>query len=77
MASDLPGVRTIVQNTGMGLIAERKNEDDLAKKILEVLENRDKYVKEREEILKLYSTDVLVGKYRELFDKIVGGKKVD
>ena len=61
----------------MGLIAERKNEDDLAKKILEVLENRDKYVKEREEILKLYSTDVLVGKYRKLFDKIVGGKKVD
>lgn len=77
VASDLPGVRTIVQNTGMGLIAERKNEDDLAKKILEVLENRDKYVKESEEILKLYSTDVLVGKYRKLFDKIVGGKKVD
>lgn len=74
VASNLPGVRTIIQNTGMGLISEKKNADDLAEKILEVLENREKYVKGREKILELYSADVLVGKYKELFGNIIGGK---
>lgn len=73
VASNLPGVRTIVQNTGMGLIANVKDEEDLANKILCVLENREKYIKPREEILSKYSTEVLVSKYSNLFKELVGG----
>lgn len=70
VASNLPGVRTIVNNTKMGLIANVKDEKDLAEKILCVLENRDKYVKPRDEILNKYSTDVLISKYYNLFEDI-------
>ena len=73
VASDLPGVRTIVQNTGMGLIAKVKDEKDLANKILEILNNRDKYVKSREAILDKYSTEVLISKYKDLFNDTIRG----
>ena len=72
VSSDLPGVRTIVSNTGMGLVSKRGDEKDLADKIFEVMKDRKKYIKPREEILKLYSTKVLVGKYIELFNKMKG-----
>ena len=76
VASNLPGVRTIVQNTNMGLIAEVKDENDLAKKIIEVMQNREKYIKSREEILNKYSTEIIVSKYYNLFKKItIRGEK--
>ena len=70
VASDLPGVRTIVQNTKMGLIASSGDEQDLASKIIEVMKNRNKYVKSKKEIMNLYSNDVLVQKYLDLFGEI-------
>ena len=73
VASDLPGVRTIVKNTKMGLIAKRKDEKDLAKKLIEVLKNRDKYVVSNKEIDKKYSNDVVsnlyIGEYKKLNEK--------
>lgn len=54
VASDLPGVRTIVQNTGMGEIAKRNDAKDLADKIDKVLDSPEKYIKSREEIESKY-----------------------
>ena len=71
VASNLPGVRTIVKNTKMGLIAKVKDEKDLSQKILNVMNNRDKYIKSREEILSKYSTEILISKYYDLFKEIV------
>jgi len=48
VSSDLYGVRTIVQNTGMGLVHENGNEKDLARCILKILNNPQKYIKKRE-----------------------------
>lgn len=70
VASDLPGVRTIVQNTKMGLICKRKDENDLADKIIEILNNRDKYIIPKKELLKIYSNKVLVDKYKKLYMQI-------
>ena len=70
VASDLPGVRTIVTNTKMGLIAKSKDEKDLAEKIIEVLKNRDKYIVPVEKIKEMYSNDVLIEKYKKLFGEI-------
>lgn len=75
VASNLPGVRTIVQKTKMGLIAEVRDEQDLAEKIIEVIDNRKKYVKPREEILNKFSTEIMVSKYYELFRRITRGEK--
>ena len=69
VASDLPGVRTIVKNTKMGLIAKRKDERDLANKLIKVLNNREKYIVKKEAIDKKYSNDIVsnlyIGVYKE------------
>lgn len=70
VASDLPGVRTIVENTKMGLIAKSKDERDLAEKLIMVIKNREKYVRPKNEIMKIYSNDVLVKKYMDLFGEL-------
>ncbi|MGM9850106.1 MAG: glycosyltransferase family 4 protein [Bacilli bacterium] len=76
VASDLPGVRTIVQNTKMGLISKISDEKDLAKKIIQVLKNRNKYVVKRDKLLKIYSNDVLVKKYKKLYEEICNEKNI-
>lgn len=70
VASNLPGVRTIVNNTGMGLIAEVGDYKDLAKKIIEVLRNRKEYIKDKEDVKALYSNDALTKRYERLFNEI-------
>lgn len=70
VASDLPGVRTIIENTKMGLIAKSRDEKDLADKIIKVIKNRDKYIIPKKDIMKIYSNDILVKKYSDLFGEL-------
>lgn len=67
VASDLYGVRTIVQNTGMGEIAKRSDASDLAEKILKVLNNKETYVKDQKYICDMYGTEACVDKYLKVF----------
>lgn len=67
VATDLYGVRTIVQKTGMGIVVKKKDADALARGIIEVLENKEKYIKSREHIRKLYGTDICVSAYENTF----------
>jgi glycosyltransferase involved in cell wall biosynthesis len=53
VASDLPGVRTVVQKTGMGLLCRKGNAEDLAEAILQILENPQIYIKTKEQIKNL------------------------
>ena len=71
VSSDLYGVRTIVQNTGMGLIHERGNANQLAECILKILEDPSKYTKTREEILKIYNTKKCALGYETYFDEAI------
>lgn len=71
VTTDLYGVRTIVQKTGMGVVVKKKDADALAKGILEVLENPEKYSKPREDIRKIYGTDICVSVYEQCFYDIV------
>lgn len=57
VASDLYGVRTIVQRTGMGQVVKKKDANDLAKGLLEVLDHPENYIKSREEILEHYGIE--------------------
>ena len=65
VASDLYGVRTIVRNTGAGLIHHAGDVDELAACIVKVLRNRDAYAKSLEEIEKEYSNELWFYKYKE------------
>lgn len=71
VASDLPGVRTIVQNTGMGEIAKRNNAKDLAEKIALVLESPQKYIKSKKEIEKLYGMQHVYNIYMNAYQNKV------
>lgn len=71
VATDLYGVRTIIQKTGMGVVVKKKDAHDLAKGILEVLSHPKKYIKPREYIRKMYGTDICVSIYEECFYDIV------
>lgn len=67
VASDLYGVRTIVERTGMGLVSRAGDPEHLAECIREVLENRERFVKEPSEISSVFSTAAFV---RSIYDCI-------
>lgn len=71
VASDLYGVRTIVSNTGMGLVHKKGDAEDLARCIIEVLEKRDSFVKDRKTVHDLYSTDRCADDYEACFDAVI------
>lgn len=67
VASDLYGVRTVVQKTGMGLVAKAKDAEDLRRCIEIVIDHRDTFVKSRSYIESLYNTSLVIGRYRKIF----------
>lgn len=70
VSSDLYGVRTIVQNTGMGELSRKGDYKDLANSITKVMNNSHIYIKSKEEIQKFYSTKKTVDIYEDCFKKI-------
>ncbi|MBN1250445.1 MAG: glycosyltransferase family 4 protein [Anaerolineae bacterium] len=79
VASDLPGVRQPVLQTGMGEIAPIGDAEGLAEAILKVLDNRQAYLRSPEEIQALFSTERTVADYEALFAKMLAaeGKSTD
>jgi glycosyltransferase involved in cell wall biosynthesis len=75
VASDLPGVRMPTRLTGMGKTAPIKDPVGLADAIIDVLKNRDQYVKPREEIAAMFSPDVVAEKYEALFEELLAKRK--
>lgn len=71
VASDLPGVRTIVNKTGMGLVCKRGNVDDLKNCFIQIMDNYASYYRNRIEIEKQYGIAQSVDKYLKVMDKIV------
>ncbi len=71
IASNLPGVRQPVLQTGMGEIAPVGDAGGLADAILKVLDNREDYVRPREEIEARFSTEKTVVEYEALFQRML------
>ena len=72
IASNLPGVREPVRRTGMGLVAEVGDHDDLARKIIEVIANRAHYVRPASEVRAIYSTGTTATTYDQIYRGGVG-----
>ena len=66
VSTDLYGVRTIVQNTGGGLVSKKGDPRDLARCIEEVLTNREKYVRSIPEIERYYSNRRWIRAYKKV-----------
>jgi glycosyltransferase involved in cell wall biosynthesis len=77
VASDLPGVRQPVLQTGMGEIAPVGDAGGLAEAILKVLDDRASYVRPSEEIAAMFSTERTVHDYEALFGRLCEGAGVD
>ncbi|UOF91473.1 glycosyltransferase family 4 protein [Fodinisporobacter ferrooxydans] len=71
VTSNLPGVRSIVQKSQMGVIVAPGDVDDLVKGIKEIILKKEKYIKEKETINKFFGTKASVSKYLDLFQSII------
>ena len=74
IASNLPGVRQPVMQTGMGKVVPIGDADGLAEAIIEVLRDRPSYVRSHKEIAERFSTGRTADGYEELFEELLQRK---
>jgi len=75
IASNLPGVRQPVLQTGMGKVVPIGDAKGLSEAIVEVLQNRPAYVRPRQEIAARFSTARTADGYEALFTELLQDKK--
>lgn len=71
IASDLPGVRQPVLQTGMGEIVQVGDSQALAEAIIRVIGHRSAYVRPRAEIETRWSVDATAAGYEALFEQLL------
>ncbi len=67
IATDLPGVRVPIQQTGMGEIVPVQDTKVLVKVLIKILKHKKSYVKQVSEIHEIFSEEKILRKYRALF----------
>jgi glycosyltransferase involved in cell wall biosynthesis len=75
VASALPGVRMPTQMTGMGRTAPPRDPAALAGAILEVLDNRARYLRPRAPIAEQFSPDTTAAHYESLFQSLLESRR--
>jgi len=75
IASDLPGVRQPVLQTGMGEVVAVGDAQALAEAIIQVTENREAYLRPRAEIAARFSTERTVEAYEALFKQLLAKRQ--
>ena len=71
IASDLPGVRQPVLQTGMGKVVPVGDSEALAQAIIDVVDNRDDYVRPRQEIVERWNRERTAAEYEALFERLL------
>ena len=74
IASDLPGVRQPVLQTGMGEVVPVGDSRALAEAIIDVIGSKDHYVRPREEIAARWNTERTAVEYEALFERLLVGR---
>ena len=75
VASDLPGVRQPVRQTGMGELVAVADALALAQGIKKILRNPGQYDRPRADIEALYSQRVIAKKYEEIYAGLIRGNQ--
>ncbi|MBX3063754.1 MAG: glycosyltransferase family 4 protein [Anaerolineae bacterium] len=65
--TDTPGGRVPVRETGMGLIVPRGDHRAIGEAVIEIMQNREKYVKPREHILNIFNFEETINRYEQTF----------
>lgn len=71
VASNLAGVRVPVETTRMGRLVPPRDTTALAEAVVEVIENRQMYVRTRAEIERHFSFARTVRAYEEMFERLI------
>jgi glycosyltransferase involved in cell wall biosynthesis len=71
VASDLPGVRCAVQETGMGLIVPPRDSQALADAITNVLDAPQRYAGDAAEVRRRYASETVARRYEEIFMELM------
>jgi glycosyltransferase involved in cell wall biosynthesis len=71
VATDIPGLRVPLRMTGMGRLVRPQDEIALAEGIVEVLANRQRYLKSRQQIDATFNLDRAIGAYEGLFRDLI------
>ncbi|MGC8787461.1 MAG: glycosyltransferase, partial [Anaerolineae bacterium] len=71
VATDIPGLRVPIRLTKMGLLVKPQDERALAEGIVEVLNNREHYLKSREQIAAIFDLEKTIDEYERLFQSLV------
>jgi glycosyltransferase involved in cell wall biosynthesis len=71
IASNLPGVRQPVEQTGMGEVVPIGDSEALAEAIIRVVRTRQDYVRPRDEIEERWSTEATAAQYEALFERLL------
>lgn len=66
VASNLPGVREVVQKTGYGRISRIKDSADIAKQIIEVVKNPDVYRPDRSVVEQAFNPQTVIDGYAQI-----------
>lgn len=66
VATDLPGVKFLIENTGAGEIAKIKNAEDLREKILLIKNNYEKYQAKTKSIHKIINPESTINHFEQL-----------
>jgi len=67
IATDLPGVRVPIQQTGMGEIVPIQDTQALATALIKILRDKKRYIKKSSEIHEIFSEEKILRLYRDLF----------
>jgi len=70
IASDIPGARVVVKETGFGKLAPAGRPDALADAICHVLQNRDQYCPTRESVRQIFNTEKSLNQYQTLLESL-------
>ena len=68
VCSNIPGARWPVKVTGMGKIVDTNKTDELVKTIVEVIKNREKYVKNWRKVKKMFNRKKTIKKYEKILE---------
>jgi len=73
VATDIPGVRSPIRETGMGVIVPPRDSDALANGILSILRTPDAFQRDPAQIQSLYGTNAVTSAYERLFREVMKG----
>jgi glycosyltransferase involved in cell wall biosynthesis len=71
VATDLPGVRVPVRETGAGLIVPPANAEELARAVIAILKEPARYRGEPDTLVRLSSPDAVAMEYERIFDTVL------